>query len=262
MILPKNQKMIFYVLGFKTFGEFMLSWRPYVEKLARRKGFNCPDEIEDIVQDIFFDFWSREYNKIFDPNKAKWSTFFTTFVHYRLLNRFTKKMKDPLNKPIPIIQGVEEGQMGLDSDKYLADPFDAHARLHYEEFISQVKEQIMNRFPNRRGFVPSKFICKGILPDSRQCKHENQNPQKSKVCPHCGGKKWKAVPPEGDELRVERSHLVIFEQLILSHSRKQIAQFLKFSEATVSIMIRDLAETPLMTEMWEFCHGISNEVSK
>lgn len=240
-------------LGYPSFEHFMESWTPYVKKRARKYGFSSYSELDDIAQDIFMDFWEKNYDKIFNPSRSSWSTFFTSFIHYRLLNRITRKFRNPLNRYIPIEDSVRDGEKssGVLNLECFVSSDSCTDRIEYNDFIERIRKEIEFTHPNRRGFVPSYFLCK-------KCDSKVINPQVDKVCHKCSHKKWRPVlPVEGDE-KIERSHLMVFDLLVMKeYTRKQVAQKLKLSEASISILVRDVSELPIMVDFWDQYHGIS-----
>jgi len=124
-------------------------------------------------------------------------------------------------------------------------------KIHHSEFLERLRMHVSERFPNRRKYVPPYFFCKA-------CGRHEFNPQAliRCVCLDCGGRKWKAAKLQTNDFKVERSHLNILNLLLESYTRKQIAQKMKFSEATISILIRDLAESDCMVELWDYCHDL------
>lgn len=253
---PVELQQEFYILKHPTFDDFYTSWRPYVVTRAKKYGYFLEEDIEDIVQDIFLAFWSNNYNKIYNPDISAWSTFFTSFITYRLMNRRTKESVDPLLNSRPIDSLVnQEGSYGvvIDLGRFKVEQENFSDKIEFDCFIEGVKAEIKECYPNRRGYVPLYFECKN-------CGNTCNNARIEKICMECGSRSWTPIrPPHEHVNKIERSHFRVFSFLLEGYTRKQISQILKFSEATISLLVRDIAELKIMVDFWDQFYGIGEE---
>lgn len=86
------------------FQDLVSSWSSRVEMIAKKYGFRGED-LEDIKSLIFEQFYTGKYFEIYDPRKAKFSTFMYNFITKRVLQQVSKRTRDPLHGSVPLAIG-------------------------------------------------------------------------------------------------------------------------------------------------------------
>lgn len=230
---------------YPRFEDFYMEYYPYLRKLVVSFGFRSREDTEDYVQELFEEFYQgkegRSYFQIYNKDLSQFKTFLTNFTVLRLLNRISKRKRQ--------IKAASLDDDDLGFSRTLSIEQDMDTDVAFREFYQRQLEEIRELLPNRRGFVPSLFRCK-------KCALEVENYLDYEVCPTCGGRVWQSSMTGAES--VERSHAVVFEMLIQELPRKEISRRLKYSDATISLLIREIAELPGMVRLWNQFHNIED----
>lgn len=77
----------------KTYDDFVRDWGDRIKSLVASKQCFDDVEVDDITQDLLFEFFQKDYLMVYDPtleNASKFSTFVFNFVNKRLLGKRDK----------------------------------------------------------------------------------------------------------------------------------------------------------------------------
>lgn len=88
-----------------TFEDLIADWSGRIEMISRRYGFRGED-LEDIKSLVFMQFYEGRYFDIYDPRKAKFSTFMYNFITKRVLQQVSKRTRDPIHAYVPLSIGA------------------------------------------------------------------------------------------------------------------------------------------------------------
>lgn len=121
--------------------DLIASWSSRVEMIAKKYGFKGED-LEDIKSLIFMQFFAGNYFKIYDPRKAKFSTFMYNFITKRVLQQVSKRTRDPLYASVPLAIGPlqDPGEVILDLVQLVAPRMED--KVESTEIIQEIRKAL------------------------------------------------------------------------------------------------------------------------
>ena len=96
-----------------SWDEFYLKYSPIVKAIAQFKGLNEVDA-DDICQQVMMQFFKQSKTFKFDPNIAKFRTYFGRIVNAKIVNYYRKRGEVSSNEPEEIPVDSEEEKLFMD----------------------------------------------------------------------------------------------------------------------------------------------------
>jgi hypothetical protein len=178
-------------------------------------------EMEDLKQQIFTAFYAGRYLDIFDANRSnglegerkgtvQFSTFMYSFIIKRVLGQITKNTRDHCRNAVSY-DAPQYGNEETATDILFSKIADTGE-------ISQEDSIIWNvEFEKAKASLRNKFRGKGIVVKKRD---------------------------SGEMAKMERSYENLLILLESGYTKKEIASIFDYSEASVSLMVKELSSMP------------------
>ena len=96
-----------------SWDEFYLKYAPIVKALAKFKGLDA-NAAEDVCQQVMLQFFKQSKTFKFDPNIAKFRTYFGRIVNAKIVNYYRKRGEVSSNEPEEIPVDSEEEKLFMD----------------------------------------------------------------------------------------------------------------------------------------------------
>ena len=93
-----------------SWDEFYLKYAPIVKALAKFKGLDA-NAADDVCQQVMLQFFKQSKTFKFDPNIAKFRTYFGRIVNAKITNYYRKRGEVSSDKPEEIPVDSEEGNL-------------------------------------------------------------------------------------------------------------------------------------------------------
>ena len=96
-----------------SWDEFYLKYAPIVKALAKFKGLDA-NAADDVCQQVMLQFFKQSKTFKFDPNIAKFRTYFGRIVNAKITNYYRKRGEVSSDEPEEIPVDSEEGNLFMD----------------------------------------------------------------------------------------------------------------------------------------------------
>ena len=96
-----------------SWDEFYLKYAPIVKALAKFKGLDA-NAADDVCQQVMLQFFKQSKTFKFDPNIAKFRTYFGRIVNAKIANYYRKRGEVSSDEPEEIPVDSEEGNLFMD----------------------------------------------------------------------------------------------------------------------------------------------------
>ena len=96
-----------------SWDEFYLKYAPIVKALAKFKGLDA-NAADDVCQQVMLQFFKQSKTFKFDPNIAKFRTYFGRIVNAKIVNYYRKRGEVSSNEPEEIPVDSEEEKLFMD----------------------------------------------------------------------------------------------------------------------------------------------------